>query len=111
MAKKRQCDSFRLSVFVISPVAQREIRFGSGETIQLFDIIGKKTMYHQHQDIIRENYITLAAHFTADQLYKAHRLQVNELLGVPVIQVRLSLSLSIILHLVCLMNRKDYVFF
>lgn len=44
-------------------------------------------MYHQHQDIARENYITLAAHFTADQLYKAHRLQVNELLGVPVIQV------------------------
>ncbi|VIO93667.1 Uncharacterized protein BM_BM10386 [Brugia malayi] len=43
-------------------------------------------MYHQHQDVIRENYITLAAHFTADQLYKAHRLQVNELLGVPVIQ-------------------------
>ncbi|VDK74988.1 unnamed protein product [Onchocerca ochengi] len=43
-------------------------------------------MYHQHQDVVRENYITLAAHFTADQLYKAHRLQVNELLGVPVIQ-------------------------
>uniref|UniRef100_A0A0R3S5D2 Transposase n=1 Tax=Elaeophora elaphi TaxID=1147741 RepID=A0A0R3S5D2_9BILA len=43
-------------------------------------------MYHQHQNIVRENYITLAAHFTADQLYKAHRLQVNELLGVPVIQ-------------------------
>ncbi|EJW75214.1 hypothetical protein WUBG_13877 [Wuchereria bancrofti] len=43
-------------------------------------------LYHQHQDVIRENYITLAAHFTADQLYKTHRLQVNELLGVPVIQ-------------------------
>ncbi|KAL3993882.1 hypothetical protein ACH3XW_19435 [Acanthocheilonema viteae] len=43
-------------------------------------------MYRQHQNVVRENYITLAAHFTADQLYKAHRLQVNELLGVPVIQ-------------------------
>ncbi|VDK83242.1 unnamed protein product [Litomosoides sigmodontis] len=43
-------------------------------------------MYHQHQNVVRENYITLAAHFTADQLYKAHRVQVNELLGVPVIQ-------------------------
>ncbi|CAG9532415.1 unnamed protein product [Cercopithifilaria johnstoni] len=43
-------------------------------------------MYHQYHNVVRENYITLAAHFTADQLYKAHRLQVNELLGVPVIQ-------------------------
>ncbi|MCP9259045.1 VWFA and cache domain-containing protein 1 [Dirofilaria immitis] len=43
-------------------------------------------MYHQHQNVVRENYITLATHFTADQLYRAHRLQVNELLGVPVMQ-------------------------
>ncbi|VDN04874.1 unnamed protein product [Thelazia callipaeda] len=41
---------------------------------------------HRQQDIIRENYLTFAAHYTADQLYKAHRAQVNELLGTRLIQ-------------------------
>lgn len=39
------------------------------------------------QDVVRENYATLAAYFNADQLYKALRNEVNDKLGVPVMQV------------------------
>lgn len=45
------------------------------------------SIYLASENVVRENYMTLAAHFTADQLHKALRAQVNELLGVPVMQV------------------------
>lgn len=60
--------------------------------ILLAALVAASAMYYSHQDIVRENYITLAAHFAADQLYKAHRTQINELLGVPVMQVYISFS-------------------
>uniref|UniRef100_F1KQN7 VWFA and cache domain-containing protein 1 n=1 Tax=Ascaris suum TaxID=6253 RepID=F1KQN7_ASCSU len=44
------------------------------------------SIYLASENVVRENYMTLAAHFTADQLHKALRAQVNELLGVPVMQ-------------------------
>lgn len=46
-----------------------------------------RAIYYENHGIIRENYVTLAAHFAADSLYKDLRLEVNELLGVPVMQV------------------------
>ncbi|VDM42025.1 unnamed protein product [Toxocara canis] len=54
--------------------------------VLILSVARSHSIYFAHQSIVRENYMTLAAHFTADQLYKALRAQVNELLGVPVMQ-------------------------
>uniref|UniRef100_A0A914S3M3 Uncharacterized protein n=1 Tax=Parascaris equorum TaxID=6256 RepID=A0A914S3M3_PAREQ len=53
----------------------------------LFLFAGRScSIYLATENVVRENYMTLAAHLTADQLQKALRTQVNELLGVPVMQ-------------------------